>query len=178
MKSHVVAIMAGLASAGVMGLVAAQPTETERNKEVVRQHLETMSRGEWRQAAEYFADDVRHHLGVWQDGKQRIVDGKTRLAENLADIFGTFPDWKMEILDIVGEGETVVVRCRVSGTHNGVAKRPVNGGLLMNAPATGKRFEVQHIHWYRLRSGKITDHFTNRDDLGMTQQLGLLPSMR
>ena len=178
MKSLLVTIVAALASAGLVGLVAAQPSETERNKEVIRQHLETMGRGEWRQAAEYFADDVRHHLGTWQDGKQRIVDGKTRLTENLADIFGTFPDWKMEILDIVAEGETVIVRCRVSGTHKGVASRPVNGGFLMKAQPTGKRFEVQHIHWYRLRHGKITDHFTNRDDLGMTQQLGLLPLTR
>ena len=177
-KSEILTIIAGLVSVGLVGLVAAQPSETERNKEVIRQHLETMSRGEWRQAAEYFAQDVRHHLGSWQDGKQRIVEGKTVLAENLADIFSTFPDWRMEILDIVGEGETVVVRCRVSGTHQAVANRPVNGGLLVKAQPTGKRFEVQHIHWYRLRNGKITDHFTNRDDLGMTQQLGLLPLTR
>jgi predicted ester cyclase len=91
-------------------------------------------------------------------------------------LVGTFPDWKMEILDLVAEGDVVVARCRVSGTHKGVGKRPVNGALLMGAEPTGRRFEVQHIHWYRVRDGKITDHFTNRDDLGMTQQLGLLPA--
>jgi hypothetical protein len=31
------------------------------------------------------------------------------------------------------------------------------------------------MHWYKLRDGKIVDHFASRDDLGMTQQLGLLP---
>jgi hypothetical protein len=50
-----------------------------------------MNRGEWRQAAEYFADDVRHHLGVWQEVNQRTVGGKKLLTDNLEDIFGTFP---------------------------------------------------------------------------------------
>ena len=173
-------MIVGLASVGLAAL-AAQSPDTERNKQIIRQHLETMSRGEWRQAAEFFAEDVRHHLGVWQDGNQRTVGGvggKKLLTDNLEDIFRTFPDWKMEIVDMVAEGESVVVRCRVSGTHKGMATRPVNGGLLVKAEPTGKRFEVQHIHWYRVRNGKITDHFTNRDDLGMTTQLGLLPLQR
>ncbi len=29
---------------------------------------------------------------------------------------------------------------------------------------------------YRVRNGKIDEHFANRDDIGMTQQLGLLPA--
>ena len=77
---------------------------------------------------------------------------------------------------MVAEGESVVVRCKVSGTHKGVGAKRINGGFLVGVQPTGKRFEVQHIHWYKLHDGKITDHFTNRDDLGMTQQLGLLPS--
>ena len=177
MKPLVAASIVGLASVGVV-VLAAQTSETERNKDVIRRHLETMNRGEWRRAAEYFDDDVRHHLGMWQDGQQRTVAGKKLLTDNLEDIFGTFPDWRMEIVDIVAEGDAVVVRCRVTGTHKGVARRAVNGGLLLNAPPTGKRFEIQHIHWYRIRNGKITDHFTNRDDLGMTQQLVLLPPKR
>jgi predicted ester cyclase len=40
------------------------------------------------------------------------------------------------------------------------------------------RFEVQHIHMYQLRNGKIVEHFANRDDLGMMQQLGLLPAAK
>jgi len=101
--------------------------------------------------------------------------GLSWLVEDLEDIFRTFPDWKMEIVDVVAEGDSVVVRCRVSGTHLGVAARAVNGGFLVGVQPTGKHFEVQHIHWYKVRDGMITDHSTSRDDLGMTQQLGLLP---
>lgn len=144
-------------------------------REIVREHIELMNRGEWQRAAEFFAPDVRHHLGTWREGEEGIVSGQKALKDNLEDIFRTFPDWKMEITEMVAEGESVVIRCRVSGTHRGRATKRVNGGFLLGVEPTGKRFEVQHIHWYRVHNGKITDHFTNRDDLGMTQQLGLLP---
>jgi predicted ester cyclase len=81
-----------------------------------------MNAGDWKQAAELFAPDVRHHLGSWRDEKETIVQGKQTLTENLQDIFATFPDWKMEIVDMVSDGESVVVRCRVSGTHRGATR--------------------------------------------------------
>jgi predicted ester cyclase len=81
----------------------------------------------------------------------------------------------MEILDIAAVGDSVVVRCKVSGTHLGVGTKRLNGGFVMGVPPSHKRFEVQHIHWYKIRDGMIVDHFTNRDDLGMSQQLGVLP---
>ena len=77
---------------------------------------------------------------------------------------------------MVAEGEDVVVRCKVSGIHLGTGRLAVNGGLLVGVPPTGRRFEVQHIHWYKVRDGKIVDHRANRDDIGLMQQLGLLPS--
>ena len=53
----------------------------------------------------------------------------------------------------------------------------MNGGMLVGVQPTGKRFEVSHIHWYTLRDGKIVEHYANRDDLGMMQQLGLVPPL-
>ena len=81
----------------------------------------------------------------------------------------------MEIVEMVVQGEDVVVRCRVNGTHRGTSTTRVNGGFLLGVPPTQKRFVVQHIHWYKLQGGLIVDHFTNRDDAGMARQLGLLP---
>jgi len=109
----------------------AQTSDTQRNREVIRQHLELMNRGEWRRAAESFAEDVQHHRGNWQDGTERIVRGKKVLTDNLEEIFRTFPDWKMEIVEIASDGDSVIVRCRVSGTHRGMATRAVNGGMLV-----------------------------------------------
>ena len=95
---------------------------------VVRRHLDLLNRGDLREAAELFAPDVRHHLGTWLGGSERIVQGRQTLMDNLQDIFTTFPDWKMEIVDMVADGESVVVRCRVTGTHRGKGTKRINGG--------------------------------------------------
>jgi predicted ester cyclase len=55
-----------------------------------------------------------------------------------------------------------------------MAKTSKDGGLLKDVPPTGKSFSVQHIHWYRLRNGKVAEHTANRDDVGMMVQLGLI----
>ncbi|MDX6262968.1 MAG: hypothetical protein QOH84_4656, partial [Kribbellaceae bacterium] len=42
-------------------------------------------------------------------------------------------------------------------------------------PPTGKTFAVTQSHWFRLRDGKVIEHWANRDDLGQAMQLGWIP---
>jgi SnoaL-like polyketide cyclase len=93
----------------------------------------------------------------------------------LGEIKINFPDAKLTTLNSVAEGEWVVVRCTYSGTHRGTSRFPIDGGMLVGVQPTGRTFEVQHIHMYRVLDGEIAEHFANRDDVGMMRQLGLLP---
>ncbi len=137
------------------------------NREIVRLCHEQLNNGDLETALEIFAEDASNH---------GIIVGREGFKMVLEDIYTTFPNWKFEIEEIVEAGDTVVVRTKVRGTHLGKGEFPVNGGMLIGVEPTGESFEVQHIHWYRLRDGKIVEHFANRDDIGMMQQLGLLPS--
>jgi len=138
----------------------------KQNLEAVRRMTEKMNRGDWRAAADDFAEDTQNHgEKVGREGVRAVLE----------DIFTTFPDWRMEILEIFAAGDTVSVRYEVTGTHRGVGKIPVNGGMLVGVAPTGKRFAVQHIHFFKLRNAVVIDHHATRDDLGMMQQLGLLP---
>jgi steroid delta-isomerase-like uncharacterized protein len=140
--------------------------DAERNIAVIRRHHENLGRGDLAAAVEDFAlDTLNHGRAVGRAGVERV----------LADIYQTFPDFRLDILDIVAAGEAVVVRCKSSGTHLGTGRVPIQGGIFLGVPPTGKRFEVQHIHWYKLRDGRIVEHYANRDDVGQLQQLGLLP---
>ncbi len=139
----------------------------ERNKAVVRDFHNQMDKGDVQAALLNFADEVENH------GRRA---NKQILRLILEDIGRTFPDSENEILDIIAEADNVVARTKVSGTHKGTGQLPVNGGLLVGVPPTGKHYEIQHIHWFKLRDGKIIAHFANRDDVGMMQQLGLLPT--
>jgi predicted ester cyclase len=79
-----------------------------------------------------------------------------------------FPDWRMEIAELVAEGNTVVGRFRCSGTNQGEYK---------GAPPTGKRMEVDEVYFLRVEDGKFVDFWGLEDDLARMRQLGLLPSL-
>ena len=140
---------------------------TEVTRRVIEQFHEAFNRGDLEAAAGCFAENSRNH------GCQVGRAGVRRVLEEIKTIF---PDARLSILHSIAEDEWVVVRCTYSGTHRGVASLPVDGGMLVGVPPTGRFFEVQHIHMYRVLNGKIAEHFANRDDVGMVRQLGVLPS--
>jgi len=143
-------------------------TDAETNVAIVRRHYDDLNRGDIGASVAIFAEDCTNH------GRPA---GRHRIEAILRDIQATFPDQETEILDAIGVGDDVVVRTIVSGTHSGVSRLPVSGALLMGVTPTGKSFRIQTIHWYRFKDGQIQDHRANRDDLGMLQQLGILPGL-
>jgi len=164
----IVLVALAIAVGGISVAIADDLGVTANNIAVIRAEHDKLNRGDWQAASEEFSQDTRNF------GKPAGQAGIRRVLE---DIYRTFPDWRMEIVDIAAAGDSVIVRCKVSGTHNGVGKIPVNGGLLVGVAPTHKHFEAQHIHWYIVHDGKIVDHYAARDDIGMMQQLGLLPAI-
>jgi predicted ester cyclase len=77
----------------------------------------------------------------------------------------TFPDMKITIEDQIAEGDKVVTRSRSRGTYQ---------GELWGIPPTGKEVEVTSISMDRIEGGKIAEHWTHADQLGMMQQLGVM----
>lgn len=137
-----------------------------KNAEIIRKQNALLNAGDIAGCTAYLAEDTRN-FGV--------PVGRKGLVRVLTDILGTFPDWNSEIISLMAMEDQVVIRTVNSGTHKGVGKVPVNGGLLVGVPPTNKRFKVQSIHWYTLKDSLIVEHRATRDDIGMMQQLGLLP---
>jgi steroid delta-isomerase-like uncharacterized protein len=112
-------------------------------------------------ADEIFAASHVHHdpntpeFGKGSEGQKKIFDLYTT----------AFPDSRFTIEQMIAEGDTVVTRWTVRGSHR--------GELLGNAP-TGKQIAVTGIHICRLLGGKIVESWSNWDALGMFQQLGIV----
>jgi len=70
------------------------------------------------------------------------------------------------MLDVVAEGESVMVWVRCTGTHV---------GEFVGIPATGREFAFEAMHRYRVEEGVIREHHAVRDDLALFRQLGLVP---
>ncbi len=76
-----------------------------------------------------------------------------------------FPDFEMEIVDLIAEGEKVVARFRCSGTHL---------GEWLGVPATGRRFEnVDEIYIFGVQDGKLVSALGVEDNLSRLRQLGI-----
>jgi predicted ester cyclase len=83
-------------------------------------------------------------------------------------IFQAIPDARAEVLDVVAEGDKVVLVDRFGGTHR---------GEFLGRPGTGDRIEWMEIHIFTIRDGKVLEDAVMTDALAMMQQLGLVPSL-
>jgi len=89
---------------------------------------------------------------------------------------GAFGELAFEVHDVVAEDDLVVIHNTMSGRHTGVfAIYGPNGEITQAMPPTGKRFATTQTHWMRVKDGKVTEHWANRDDQGMAMQLGWVP---
>ncbi|HJS93234.1 MAG TPA: ester cyclase [Solirubrobacteraceae bacterium] len=78
---------------------------------------------------------------------------------------GAFPDFEMEIVELIAEGDAVVAHFRCSGTHR---------GEWLGVPATGRRFEnVNEIYIFRVTDGKLSSATGVEDNLTRMRQLGI-----
>ena len=75
-----------------------------------------------------------------------------------------FPDLKMTVLQEIAEGELVAVLWTFAGTNTG------GNGIL----AIGKKVEARGITMWWILHGRITEKWSDWDQLGPMQQLGLI----
>jgi predicted ester cyclase len=79
----------------------------------------------------------------------------------------SFPDFRMEIVQLVAEGDTVVARFRCSGTHLGEWR---------GHPPTGRRFErIEEVYFFEIREGRLARAWGLEDTATRNRQLGLSP---
>ena len=133
----------------------------EENKAVVRRLFDLIQRGDLDTMDELMAPDFANHaLGRIQTGLEpwRAIFRVLRAA---------FPDETTTIEDLIAEGDKVVVRSTLRGTHQGSAPLPMFAGI----KPEGRPVEWQFIHIYRLRDGKIVEHWAQRNDFEVRQQL-------
>ena len=109
----------------------------------------------------YYAPKFVYHLTI---GDWNFEQTKQFTAASYKNI----PDLKYTIEDIVAEGDKVVVRFTISGTHN---------GEFMGIAPTGKKFTQAGTSIYLIVGGKIAEVWWLADSLGLLQQLGVLPPM-
>lgn len=135
---------------------------SEQNKELYRRFIEEcFVGGNMAVVDEMIAADAVDH-----QAPPGVAQGAEGVKQFLSMFRSAFPDLQATVDQMIAEGDTVAARFTMSGTHQ---------GELFGIPPTGKRIEITGIDVVRFENGKMVEHWGNQDDLGMMQQLGVIP---
>lgn len=110
------------------------------------------------------ADDILMHFRG-QSFPTSLADLKQLVAAWRAG----FPDLHFVVEDLIEEGDRVVVRLTLSGTHQGV---------WMGVVPTGRAMRVSEMMIFRFEDGQLVEMWEDYDEFGMWQQLGTFPDAR
>ena len=156
-------------SVQLLGLGYACATmSTEQNKIIVRRFIDEL----WNRrlldvANEVFSTTcITHQLrsGAEIDSSPRDPES---LKKHVAEWLASFPDLHFEIEQMMAEGDLVVTRCVMRGTHS-VA--------WFGVTPTRKTISIRMMITHRIVAGQIVEDWVLVDSLGFFQQLGLIPA--
>lgn len=128
----------------------------------LRVPLEILNEGRLELIDEIFAPDFVQHAAI-----PGFPPGRDGLRTFFTAYRAAFPDLKFALLQEVQEGDKHVVHVRASGTMK---------GDFMGMHATNKSATWEEMHLVRVRDDKIVEHWGLVDQLGMLQQLGVIPA--
>jgi steroid delta-isomerase-like uncharacterized protein len=132
---------------------------TEKNAEIVCEFMEKVwNAGDPAAVDRFLTPDYIEHA---YDPKN--IAGLQAMVTLLAT---AFPDQRSDIEDCVAEADRVMVRLRLTGTHQGTFR---------TKEATGNRIDVRAVRWFRLGDGKIAEHWALLDTLALFRQIEILP---
>src|SRR5215210_778967 len=101
---------------------------------------------------------------VWHEPDQDI-QGSEEAKQFVSMFFEAFPDLNLTLEDEIAEGDKVVTRWTIRGTHQ---------GELMGIAPTEKQIELKGITIHRFEGDRIAEEWERYDNLGMMQQLGVV----
>ena len=134
----------------------------EENKAIVRRFVEELDKGNLDVIDELLAPDfVDRSLLPGQE------PDRESFKRSVAEMQAPFSNTKRTIDDQVAEGDKVVSRYTIRGTHQGEE--------FFGVPATGERIEMSGIQIDHFEGGKIVEERAEFDLLGALQQLGAVP---
>lgn len=131
----------------------------EENKQAARQFFEQI----WNQK-----DESAIERFIPEDAKGNDADfgsGREGFRHQWKQWVTAFPDLHFEIVDLIAEGDKVLTRWILTGTHQ---------GEYLGVPATGRQIRVEGMSLDRIENGLVVEGFDGWDNYGFRRQLGIV----
>ncbi|WP_227356005.1 ester cyclase [Haladaptatus salinisoli] len=141
----------------------ADQNQTEAdNKELVRNLMEEVFNEKNVDAAdEFLAIDYTEYA----TGNGESFQSREEFKAGNADFFTAFPDLTVTEDGCIAEGNTVVYRHTLTGTHK---------GEIMGVEPTGNEITLENAGVFRIKNGKIIDLYLYADNISLMRQLGII----
>ena len=111
-------------------------------------------------------DEVVSPNYVLHGAPPNMPQGPDAIRATVQTFRTAFPDLKIELKELVAEGDKVSARSVMRGTHDGV---------LFGIPATHKKVEVDGLTMVTVRDGRVQESWVKNDTMQLFQQLGVSP---
>jgi predicted ester cyclase len=129
---------------------------------------EAINTGDMAAFERYCASDYVWHGGA-DPGGLGDVHGIEDFKRAVAMFFTGFPDLRVEILDMLVDGDRAAVRFRESGTHL---------GQFVGVAPTGNKIMFSGMGIYRAQGGKLVEEWFVDDSRAIFEQIGAIPVLR
>ena len=135
----------------------------EESKATMRRYLGVFEQGNIEHLDELLAPDYINHSPATPD----LPTGPEGVKAVVTMFRSAMPDLRVVVEDMIAEGDKVATRYTLEGTHE---------SELFSVPPTGLHLSIKSITVERVSDGRIRDHWRVTDELGMMQQLGVIPA--
>jgi predicted ester cyclase len=139
----------------------------EENKALIRRYYEEIDAAAKDNRGASFLDDFVAPTFVNHDPPPGFTPDLEGLKRANDHFLAAAPDGYHVVEDMIAEGEKVMTRLSAYGTHT---------GELFGVPPSDKRVSMTAIAIHRIENGKIVEHWSEVDNLGLMQQLGVVPA--
>ena len=139
-------------------------TSTEENKAIVARYFnEILNQGKLEVIDEIMSPNFAFRIPTLPEP----IRGPEGMKQFVTGLRNGFPDIHFTVEREAAEGDKVASRWRILGTHK---------GEFLGVSPTGNCVEDQGVDIFRIANGKIAEIWVNENDLGLMQQLGVIPS--
>ena len=130
---------------------------TEQNKKIIlRLFSEGIMERKFHVFDELIADDFINH------GILNAKTGPAGYGDYVHELLNAFPDLKVNIQQIIADGDTVATRGFIYGTHD---------GNYMGQLPTGKKIRFNYFDFWKIRNNKCAECWLQMDLAGVMDQL-------
>lgn len=125
----------------------------------------------WNEGRTETVHELFHPDGVarGQRASEAEIRGPEEFVKFVREIRGAFPDIKVQVDDVFGAGDKVVLRWSGTMTHTGDS---------LGLPPTGRTVRSRGISIARFADGKVVEGWDCWDQLGMLEQIGVYKQPR